>query len=373
MTQHMPPQAMTLFEMIARSWDMGTEVRQVLFNADGSTVLAVLADGRLGFLRVEDAEDPDTRWRMELETGRMTLRPRTKPLPVPVTTKDPLVAEDVAVVARSDGGFAFAHRDGGALWRATARGQTLRDTPVAGVTALASSPKRASTVAGSGRKLRVISEGGETTAELSHEVWSMAVSPNGASIACWGPGRISIVSTNKLETLADIACEGEVTTLSWSPDGRWLVGGCADKALLVVDVPAAKADRIVDFPAAVRSVAFSGPAKALIAAGAFRTVGWQLPDLPFGDHEGTPLETGKPGLTLVEAVATHPSRDLCATGYANGLVTICQIGQRQEMMLREGGGAAVTSLAWSADGKHLAIGTKEGKAAIVTFPKNMFK
>lgn len=161
--------------------------------------------------------------------------------------------------------------------------------------------------------------------------------------------------------------------MQWSPDGRWLVAGCRDKALLLVDINKAQADRIVDFPAAVASVGFSAKAGVMFSSGAFRVVGWHMPDLPFGDHEGTPVETGKPGLTLVEQVSVHPTRDLCAAGYANGLVTLCQIGKREEMMLREGGGDPVTALAWSPDGNHLAIGTADGKAAIVTFPSAMFK
>jgi hypothetical protein len=36
-------------------------------------------------------------------------------------------------------------------------------------------------------------------------------------------------------------------------------------------------------------------------------------------------------------------------------------------------GSAVTALAWSGDGRHLAIGAVDGTAAIVTFPAQMFK
>ena len=378
MTQHMPPEAMSLFDLIARPWDLGSEVRQVLFNATGSAMLAVLADGRLAFLRTEDAEDPDKRMRMDVETGRTTIRPREMPLPAPVMSDGSLVAETVPVSAMGEKGFAFVHRTGGEVWRATARGQTLRVARGTGeaVTALCVLPGSDRMITARGSLIALLSaeDGAEiATANLAHEVRRMAVSPDGRSVACWGPGAMSIVTCDGLATTAEIACDGDVATLAWSPDARWLVGGCEDKALLIVDVPAAGSDRIVDFPAAVRSVTFSAAAKALVAAGAFRAAGWQLPDLPFGAHEGSPIETGKPGLTLVEAVAAHPLRDLCAVGYANGLVTICQVGRREELMLHEGTGGAVASLAWSANGKHLAIGTREGKAAIVTFPKNMFK
>lgn len=378
MTQHVPPQSVSLFELIARSWDLARGVSDLRFNALGSSVMVTLADGSLAFLQVTDAEDPEQRMRTELETGRMTIRPRQKPLPVPVRSEGPIANAGIAPCRIAQQGFAFVHRDGGEIWRATAKGQTLRVAKAEGVpvTALAALPGKQGLLVARGGTLAIVSpEDGLTVkaAEAGHEIRHIALSPEAGRIACWGPGRLSILDAATLDTMASLAVEGEVANLEWSPDGRWLAGGCHDKALLLVDVAQGTADRILDFPAAVTSLGFNAPAGVLIAAGAFRVVGWQLPELPFGSHEGTPIETGRPGLTLVETVAPHPARDLCAAGYANGLVTLCQLGRREEMMLREGRGAAVTSLAWSPDGAHLAIGTADGTAAIATFPKTLFK
>lgn len=69
----------------------------------------------------------------------------------------------------------------------------------------------------------------------------------------------------------------------------------------------------------------------------------------------------------------HPRRDLCAVSYGTGLVMLCRIGHADEMLVREGTGAAVTAMAWSDDGAHLAIGGADGGLSIATFPKNMFK
>jgi WD40 repeat protein len=71
-------------------------------------------------------------------------------------------------------------------------------------------------------------------------------------------------------------------------------------------------------------------------------------------------------------VAAHPEKKLIAAGYANGRITIAQIGARDELVVRPLG-SAVTALAWSGDGRHLAIGAVDGTAAIVTFPAQMFK
>ncbi|TNF18331.1 MAG: hypothetical protein EP318_18780 [Rhodobacteraceae bacterium] len=377
MTHHKPPQAMTLFDLIARTWEIKTPINALQFNAKGTSLALMLEDGRLGFVSVKDAESPDSRVRVEADTGRSTIRPRSKPLPPPVISDAPVARADVPPCPLGEQGFAFAHAETGALWRATGRGQTLAmNTGESGaVTALAALPRARQIVVARGDHLSLVSEEGGTIAEttLPHEVSRIAVSADGARLACWGAGWMSIVPAAELAPRAPIACDGDVLDLAWSPCHRWLVAGCRDKALLLVDVPAAKSDRIVDFPAPVFTAAFSPQAEAIVASGAFRVVGWALPDLPFGDHEGAPIETGKPGLTLVDRVAVHPKRDLCAVSYATGLVMLCRIGHPDEMLVREGTGQAVTALAWTGDGAHLAIAGEDGGLSIATFPKNMFK
>lgn len=378
MTQHKPPQAITLFDLIARTWDLDAEIRSLLFNAKGTSLSAVLGDGRLAFVSVKDAENPDSRVRIEADTGRASIRPRSKPLPPPVIGDEPMALLDVAPCRLGDQGTAFAHAETGALWRATARGQMLamNAAPRDEVTAIAALPRAGWLAAAFGAQLALLAEAGGAevaNADLSHEITRIAVSPDETVLACCGAGQVSLVAVDDLKLQQTIACEGDVLDLQWSPCQRWLVAGCRDKALLLIDVTEGKADRIVDFPVAVLSSGFCKPANAMVASGAFRVVGWSLPDLPFGDHDGTPIETGKPGLTLVDRVAVHPSRDLCAVGYATGLVMLCRVGHADEMLVREGTGDAINALAWSDDGAHLAIGSAEGHLSIATFPKNMFK
>lgn len=378
MTQHRPPQAMTLFDLIARTWETPVGVRSLLFNGKGTSLAAQLEDGRLAFVSLKDAESSDSRVRVEADTGLASIRPRSKPLPPPVFSEAPVARSDVAMCRLGDQGFAFAELDTGTLWRATARGQILAmNVPGPGdITALAALPGTGGVVAAHGARLTIVDEvsGAErVTVTLDHGIERIAVSPDQKLLACWGRGQMSIVDAGNMSSRAQIACEGELLWLEWSPCQHWLVAGCADKAVLLVDVMAEKADRIVNFPAPVLTAGFSEKANAVVASGAFRVVGWSLPDLPFGDHEGTPIETGKPGLTLVDRLAVHPDRAMCAASYGSGLVMLSQIGQPDEMLLRDGTGAAVNALTWSDDGAHLAIGGEDGRLSIVTFPKNMFK
>ncbi|MDW3224335.1 MAG: hypothetical protein R8G34_15885 [Paracoccaceae bacterium] len=379
MNQHKPPQAMTLFDLIARRWELDGAVRQVRFNASGTSLAAILEDGRMAFVSVKDLEDPESRVRIEADTGRTSIRPRAKPLPVPVVTKTPVAQADVAMCRLGAQGFAFAQLETGALWRATARGQTLavKHAGDSVVTALADAPQTGQIVRACGYELTLMGkdDGAEiASVELTHDISRIAFSADGRLLGCFGSGQMSIVTVDGFKAGSVIACEGgDVLDLAWSPCARWLVAGCRDKALLLVDVTAGTSDRIVDFPDAVRAVDFSTEAGAMIAAGAFRVAGWTLPDLPFGDHEGAPIETGKPGLMVVDLVAAHPTRDLCAVSYANGLVLVCRVAHPDEMLLREGTGARAQALAWTDDGAHLAIGDADGGLSIATFPKNMFK
>lgn len=378
MTQHKPPQAITLYDLLARTWEVKTAIHQVLFNAGGTSLTAVLDDGRMAFVSVKDAEHPEARIRVEADTGRSSIRPRTKPLPMPVIGEAPVARCDVRLCRLGDQGFAFSHVEDGAIWRATARGQTLAMNASSKdkVSALASLPQAGRLALAHGARLSLVAEEGAAelaSVDLTHDIARIAVSGDGSLLACWGGGQVSIVTADTLQAGPAIAVEGQVNDLVWSPCNRWVVAACEDKALLLVDVPAGTSDRIVDFPDAVQTLGFSNKAGALVASGAFRVVGWNLPDLPFGDHQGAPIETGKPGLTLVDRIAVHPTRDLCAVSYANGLVVICRVGHPDEMLLREGTGKTVTAMAWSDDGAHLAIGGQAGDLAIATFPKSMFK
>jgi WD40 repeat protein len=66
----------------------------------------------------------------------------------------------------------------------------------------------------------------------------------------------------------------------------------------------------------------------------------------------------------VVAVACHPTQEIVAVGFEDGLVMLCRINDGAEILARKPGSAAVSALAWSADGSRLAFGTEDGEAGI---------
>jgi hypothetical protein len=66
----------------------------------------------------------------------------------------------------------------------------------------------------------------------------------------------------------------------------------------------------------------------------------------------------------VVAVACHPSAEIVAAGFEDGMVMLARIEDGAEILVRPPGKGAVTGLAWNFDGTRLAYGTEDGAAGI---------
>jgi WD40 repeat protein len=58
-----------------------------------------------------------------------------------------------------------------------------------------------------------------------------------------------------------------------------------------------------------------------------------------------------------------------AAGFSDGLVVLADIASQRILPVAGTGRGAISALAWSPDGIHLAIGTEQGFAAVVDFSK----
>jgi WD40 repeat protein len=365
----------SLYELLARIWPLDGAVGSLVFNRSESAVAFATGDGRIAVVPLSDAEPPGKRVRIEFDTGRTTIRPRANPVPAP-TIVGPL-ADGRAPLLTAFGvqGFCVAAADG-SLHRVTARGQSLRFTrpDPDPVTALHGLGETDSLAVARGCALALVDATGTATAEvrLDAPAGVLAVTPDLRVLAVGDAGGVSLLDGAGLAPLRRIDLGAAVVSLAWDAAGRTLAIGCADRSAAVLTLgDGAPVDRIGGFPEAPQSLALaSGPA-ALVASGTYRVAAWSLR----GDRP-EPVKTGRAGLVLVDRVAAHPSRGIVAAGYASGLVILCHLGEAGEVLLRSGTSGpdrAVSALAWSADGRHLALGTAGGEAAIVTFPDQFFK
>ncbi|MEL6196288.1 MAG: hypothetical protein AAFT19_00440 [Pseudomonadota bacterium] len=355
----------TLFDLLARHWMLQAPVLSATFNRDETAVAFATEDG-LAMATMADPERPETRVRLSVEDGRRTILPRTKAVRPTVSVKE----ASALLVPLGDRQFLTAGRRGG-LVRVTARGQVVRlGLDLGGVpVALARDPASRALAVGAGDTVHLLdAEDLEQSVALDvgERITALAYAPDGRRLAVGHARGVSFVSDGVLG--AGVALDHPPATLSFSPNGSRLACGFDTPGFALLDPAACDGEMVEDFPTPVRSFAWTPDNAVLAASGAFRVVAWALE----AGHLGDALHAGRNGLVIVERVAASPVRPLIAGGYANGLVAVVQTGANDEMVLRPGG-AAITALAWSADGRHLAIGDDEGQAAIASFPPDIFK
>lgn len=366
-------QNLTLFDLLARSWRRQAAVTGLRFSADGSAVAFAGADGTVAIAAVADHEPPDSRIRVSGDLGQTSIRPREKP-PVPLIATASLGDAAVPLAAQPRSGFLVGSAGGEVLPLGCDGeiGEPLFKTD-GPVIALDRAAKAGIIAAGSEHGGVLWRGAGDTRAlELEEPLSALALSPDGRRVALGVGDSLSIRATQGSGASRKIPLPARPISIGWSGDGVWLACGLETGGFALVNMADGRTGIVPGFPTPVRTVCWSEPANTLFASGAFRIAGWSMTAPPLGGETAGALETGRAGMVPVEVVAAHPRKKLVAAGHANGRITVAQIGTREEIVVRPLGGA-VTGLAWSGDGRHLAVGTADGTAAIATFPEQMFK
>ena len=358
-----------LFDLIARDWHLASPAQQITFNADDSAVAFACADGSVHLAATADKASPNQRTRRAIDTGRLTIAPRDKPF-LPLRQADFTAGRSASVVACGPTGFAFAKADGrinsltpgGIAVHIAARASSA-------ITSLVAMPdgKTVAFAAGGQLHISAATSNSGRAYDLPAPPTVLAISPDGGTLAAAFPGGLACWSLANLDIApSQIALPGAALGLTWHPSGAWLGAALGTDGFALIQMPDQQVQHRGNFPAPVLQTAFGASTDAVVASGAFRLAAWSL-------QQGESLVTGKAGLVLIAAVAASPNRNLVAAGYANGLLSLAEIGRPTEMLLREDTGAGVSALSWSANGSYLAVAGSDGSAALVEFPDSMFK
>ena len=112
---------------------------------------------------------------------------------------------------------------------------------------------------------------------------------------------------------------GAHTGITFSPDGAFLVTAMQENALHGWKLVDGKHMRMTGYPAKVKSLSWSAKGRWLASSGAPAAIVW-----PFSGKDGpmgkAPLELGTRGNSMVTCVACHPSEDIVAVGYVDGMI-----------------------------------------------------
>ena len=320
------------------------------FSRDGRTVAFALGDGTARLLAVTD---PSGEWRS---------------LPV----------HDGAVLSfatDTNGDGFISGGDDGNLRRLTASG-AVSDLAAFGMkwieqlTSHALDKGKGLIAAGVGKAVHLFDERGTKLKEWTHPstVTGLTFDSRGKRVAAshYNGATLWFVAA-KTDTPRRLEWKGSHIALAFHPEGEAVVTAMQENSLHGWRLPDGQHMRMSGYPTKTTSMSFSRGGKWLASSGSDAMVLW--PFFGGGPMGKAPIElAGGDGINCTQ-VACHPKEELVAGGFEDGLVVVADIASSRILPVCPPGHGPVTTLAWSADGTRLAVGTENGYAAIVDFAR----
>ena len=207
-------------------------------------------------------------------------------------------------------------------------------------------------------------KGEDRVLEASSTVGGLAFAPKGFRLAIAHYNGATLWFPNAPQSVPErLEWKGSHLDVTFSPDGRFLVTSMQEPTLHGWRLVDGKHMRMAGYAAKVRAMDWTPGGKWLATSGSTDLILW-----PFQSKDGPMGKAPKmlaPSEKRVVAVACHPTQDVAAAGYENGLLLLVRIEDGAEILARKPGGGAISALAWNAAGNRLAWGAEDGEAGIV--------
>lgn len=216
----------------------------------------------------------------------------------------------------------------------------------------------------SGRQVSVrLADGRVRELTLDRAACGLDFAPRGMRLAVAGYDGVTLWWAATDAEPTRLAFKGAHLSVCFSPDGRFLVTSMQESALHAWRVEDGIDMHMSGYPAKTRSLAWTVKGRYLATSGARTAVLW-----PFQSKEGPmgkdPLQLGGRQV-LVTRVACHPRKEMAAIGYQDGAISLVELADRTETVLRGAGGAPVSALCFDGRGDRLAFGDESGAAGVV--------
>jgi len=199
--------------------------------------------------------------------------------------------------------------------------------------------------------------------EAPSTVGGLAFAPKGVRLALAHYNGASLWFPKTAAAPERLEWKGSHLSVSFSPDGKFLVTAMQEPVLHGWRLADRKHMRMSGYSAKVRSFDWSADGKWLASAGSEQLILWpfQSKDGPMG--KSPRMLAPYPARAVI--VSSHPSDAVAAVGYADGLLLLVRIEDGAEILAKKPGAAPVTALGWRADGAALAFGTEAGEAGVI--------
>jgi len=245
----------------------------------------------------------------------------------------------------------------------------IAEAPRKWIAALAAGPSGAVAYAHGKTAIVVTADGKTREFSESRTIEGLAFAPKGLRVAIARYNGVTLQWAGTNGAPVDLEWKGAHNQVTFSPDGRFLVTAMQENALhgwKIDGKPGEEARhmRMTGYPAKIKSLSWSAKGKWLASSGAPAAIVW-----PFAAKDGpmgkAPLELGTRANILVTAVAFHPVEEVLAIGFIDGMILGVRLADTKEALLRRPGKGAISSMAWSPNGKLLAFASEAGDCGVV--------
>ena len=327
----------SLLDRVGAGRDLDAYVVGVVFLEEG-LLAAALGDGRVAFINSESTNPPSF---VSVHVGAC--------LSLAVAW-----GEQRVLTGGDDGRLVSTEPDGETTEIAAIAGRWVEPIAVSRASGLCA--------AAFGKTVSLFAQEGRAVGAFNHAntVGGLALDPRGRRIAAAHYGGVSLWwAKHGTQEPERLGWPGSHLGLTWSPDGKYIVTAMQENELHGWRVSDGADMRMSGYPTKVKSMSWLPRGRYLATGGAESVVCW-----PFHGKGGpmgkAPLDLGWGFEGVVTVVAAHPRHDVVAAGYKDGTAILVQIDRTHPVLVKRPGKGAVTALAWSADGQHLALGTESG-------------
>ena len=206
-------------------------------------------------------------------------------------------------------------------------------------------------------------KGEPRSVEMPSTPGGLAFAPKGVRLAIAHYNGASLWFPKTAAAPERLEWKGSHLSVSFSPDGKFLVTSMQEPVLHGWRLADRKHMRMSGYSAKVRSLDWSADGKWLASAGSEQVIVW-----PFQSKDGPKGKSPRmlaPYPARAVIVSCHPKEPVVAAGYADGLLLLVRIEDGAEILAKKPGAAPVTALGWRADGAALAFGTEDGEAGVI--------
>lgn len=272
-----------------------------------------------------------------------------------------------ACVHPSGEGILTGGDDGRLVWSRPQGAEELAAIPGRWVESVAASAESKLIAFAAGREVRVLDVADpKFVRTFAHEksVADVAFDPKGRRIAAATYGGVALWYA-RIDNQKPLYLKwaGSHVTAAFSADGKFLVSAMQDNQLHGWRVADEKNMRMGGYPAKVKSLVFLSKGQLMATSGSNGVVVW-----PFAGSTGPmgkqAAEIGYDESAMVVRVAAAPAKSWVVAGLDDGRVWACDVTGQRLVPVKSEKGAAITSVAMTADAARVAWGDEDGNGGV---------